>query len=65
MKKSAHNAGKLQRQQTTGITKNKRAKSAPHSKSVMTKIKPKTTINVPTAEARRMSSLDVLNVLYM
>ena len=58
MKKSAHNADKLQRQQSTAV-KNKRAKSVAHSKLALTKIKPKTTVHVPTAEARRMLYLAV------
>ncbi|CAB4028550.1 Hypothetical predicted protein, partial [Paramuricea clavata] len=48
MKKSAYSAGKQHIQ--PAIPKNKKAKSAPHSKSGSTKIKPKATINIPTGE---------------
>ena len=53
MKKSAHSAGKQHIQQT--IPKNKKAKSVPHSKSALTKVKPKTTINIPTGQSQGMS----------
>jgi hypothetical protein len=52
MKKSACSAGKQHIQQT--IPKNKKAKSVPHSKSALTKIKPKTTINIPTGQSQGM-----------
>lgn len=50
MKKSAYSASKQHIQ--PAIPKNKKAKSAPHSKSALTKIKPKATINIPTGEIR-------------
>jgi hypothetical protein len=52
MKKSAYSASKQHIQ--PAIPKNKKAKSAPHSKSALTKIKPKATINIPTREIRSM-----------